>query len=191
MSPDTSPTSYIACTPLPFGHSSRAFFLTALTVPYHLFSRFLLQLLRSSLSTTSCKEISKLQYSFVCSRVRATTNYAAILTRQLKIGSRDNVPDFLQEEPTIQPGHGLAALPSLLLFTEVLHHRHQRSTLKRRTRCQVHTCSEPCCPRGACANIELNPIFLVTVPHYILSTPLLLLCLLCCILIVIYCCVVT
>ena len=99
-----------------------------------------------------------------------------------------HIPDCLQEEPTIQQGHGLAALPPLLLFTEVLHHRHERSTLKRRTRCQVHTCSGPCCPRGACANIELNPIFLVTVPHYIATQyPLLLLC---CTLIVINCCVV-
>ena len=83
----TRPTLATSRTHLPFCHSSRAFFLTALTAPHHSFSRLLLQLLRS----TSCKESSKLQYSVACSRVRATVNYAAILTRQLKIGSRDNV----------------------------------------------------------------------------------------------------
>ena len=56
MSSDTS---------LPFCHCTRAFVLTALTVLHHSFNLLLLQLLRSSLSTTSCKEIGTLQHCVV------------------------------------------------------------------------------------------------------------------------------
>ena len=69
------------------------------------------------------------------------------------------IPDFLQEEPAVQQGHGLVALPPVVLFTEVLHHIRGASTLKRRTCRQVHTCNGSCCPRGACTNIELSIYF--------------------------------
>ena len=88
-------------------------------------------------------------------------------------------PDFLQEEPAVQLGHGLVVLPPVLLFTEVPHHCHQRSTFKRRTCRQVHTCSGPCYPRGACTNIELSVYFSCDNTSLYTQYPLILLCVLC------------